>query len=599
MFKKIKKQNQGIALLWVLVLIIVMLIITGSMSSLIIKELTMSLGIDLSEQAYAAAKSGIEVGRKLGCEETVNVERSGSGILDTDLTYDVKTKKQTNGKCNITSIGSAGPEGRKVARKISSTQEQIFGTADVMVFPDNADTPATKVEGEDIFYFVDKADDGTIGKIVKDGNGGGKFFQQFDLTIPSTGQTYAGTYNNVTNDFVVVGGTSSGFQLVTGPLYSWHMTEIPLVADETMPTPGTTIRYRINYDENKMKVAVLKSDAEGNFKCIAASAQRNVGAYAFSKLAIFTDGASLENLSSHSGIKIYPTEAVLMNMVLTGTVNLPPTISLDLPNNITTPTYVIQPTVSANVVKVEFRIDSPTGTLLCTDTVASFECTWDVSGYDPGSSHTVFVTAYDGDSPAQTATDNDSAAISLFNITVSQMLEGGGAGIYGRVASSPPGIDCGPGHSAPSDCSHNFNPSEYILFTAANAAGYEFVRWVPTGASCQAVGGPANECRIPPPNSVTLVAYYKVAAATEYRVTVRIHGGGFVYEYINGEYFDSCLFGTCTSGPVAPGTTVVLEHNEIMILYPWLNWGGDCSGTAKTCTLIMNSDKSVDAYWAK
>ena len=28
---------------------------------------------------------------------------------------------------------------------------------------------------------------------------------------------------------------------------------------------------------------------------------------------------------------------------------------------------------------------------------------------------------------------------------------------------------------------------------------------------------------------------------------------------------------------------------------PWLGWGGACSGTARTCTVTMNSDKSVTA----
>jgi len=28
---------------------------------------------------------------------------------------------------------------------------------------------------------------------------------------------------------------------------------------------------------------------------------------------------------------------------------------------------------------------------------------------------------------------------------------------------------------------------------------------------------------------------------------------------------------------------------------PWVGWGGACSGTATTCSLAMNSDKSVTA----
>lgn len=56
-------MKKGVALLWVLVLSVVLLIITGTMVSYIIKESRFSINIEDSTKAYSAAKTGIEWGR--------------------------------------------------------------------------------------------------------------------------------------------------------------------------------------------------------------------------------------------------------------------------------------------------------------------------------------------------------------------------------------------------------------------------------------------------------------------------------------------------------------------------------------------------------
>lgn len=58
----ILKRKRGIALLWALVICLVMLIITGTMVSTIVKDSQSSVRIEESAQAYAAAKSGIDWG---------------------------------------------------------------------------------------------------------------------------------------------------------------------------------------------------------------------------------------------------------------------------------------------------------------------------------------------------------------------------------------------------------------------------------------------------------------------------------------------------------------------------------------------------------
>lgn len=58
--KKLKGQKSGVALLWSLVIITVLLVITGSMATVIIKESHMTVDITDSSQAYANAKSGTD-----------------------------------------------------------------------------------------------------------------------------------------------------------------------------------------------------------------------------------------------------------------------------------------------------------------------------------------------------------------------------------------------------------------------------------------------------------------------------------------------------------------------------------------------------------
>lgn len=49
-----------------------------------------------------------------------------------------------------------------------------------------------------------------------------------------------------------------------------------------------------------------------------------------------------------------------------------------------------------------------------------------------------------------------------------------------------------------------------------------------------------------------------------------------------------------TGSSFASGSTVTLTATPAAGS-PWMGWSGDCSGTATTCTLVMNADKKVTA----
>ncbi|NKE70325.1 hypothetical protein MNODULE_06145 [Nitrospiraceae bacterium HYJII51-Mn-bac16s-1-B09] len=54
---------------------------------------------------------------------------------------------------------------------------------------------------------------------------------------------------------------------------------------------------------------------------------------------------------------------------------------------------------------------------------------------------------------------------------------------------------------------------------------------------------------------------------------------------------------TCTSGPLSPGTRITLTVVPAAGA-PFQNWGGACSGTQTTCTLTLDSNKTVSATFA-
>lgn len=120
------KNEKGIALLWALITIAVLLAITGSMANLMIKESRMSTAIDGSISAYAAAESGIERGSYLVTQSPiVNPCESQPGCSvdsasDSPTYQIVITEDTSTDSFKIESTGRSGNTTRKIVKNVST-----------------------------------------------------------------------------------------------------------------------------------------------------------------------------------------------------------------------------------------------------------------------------------------------------------------------------------------------------------------------------------------------------------------------------------------------------------------------------------------------
>lgn len=145
--KKIFNNKKGVALLYALITISVLLVITGSMAGLIIKETKMSTSVDISTKAYAAAESGIAHGDFLLAtpdtgDENVVIALGEGGITKEidgpDLTYTLSISVDGADADShiITSTGKSGNSARRIEKKVNSSDSaQPF----IRAYKDNPD----------------------------------------------------------------------------------------------------------------------------------------------------------------------------------------------------------------------------------------------------------------------------------------------------------------------------------------------------------------------------------------------------------------------------------------------------------------------------
>jgi hypothetical protein len=145
----------------------------------------------------------------------------------------------------------------------------------------------------------------------------------------------------------------------------------------------------------------------------------------------------------------------------------------------------------------------------------------------------------------------------------------------GTVSSSPAGIDCG------ATCASRYNDGTSVTLTATPAAGSRFAAW--SGAGCSGTG----TCTVAM-NANTAVTATFVALRT---LTVIVSGkAGTVTSNPAGI---NCSSGTC-SAQFDDGTPVTLTSAPSG-KNRFGGWGGDCSGTVKTCALTMSANHAATA----
>lgn len=138
-------MKKGVALLWTLLIVIIMLIISGTMASYMSKEARMGVNIEESSRAYAFAKSGIDWGvlnaksATLDTSYCFNLDESISG--DDDVCVVVSDKIDGQDEKVIVSTGKANDvvrkieyivgdnEGSEITNIVNPPQDTIFNSS--------------------------------------------------------------------------------------------------------------------------------------------------------------------------------------------------------------------------------------------------------------------------------------------------------------------------------------------------------------------------------------------------------------------------------------------------------------------------------------
>ncbi len=162
-----------------------------------------------------------------------------------------------------------------------------------------------------------------------------------------------------------------------------------------------------------------------------------------------------------------------------------------------------------------------------------------------------------------------------FAINVSYNGSGGGL-----ITSAPSGINCG------AVCSANFVLNTPVTLTATPDAGSSFAGW--TGA-CSGTG----PCQITVTQATTVTAKFDhIPVNYALNVVVTGHMAGTVTSSPAG--ITACS-GNCSANFVE-GTSVTLTMNDpVDADGVFLGWSGACTGSGKTCTIIVNGAKTATA----
>jgi hypothetical protein len=175
-------------------------------------------------------------------------------------------------------------------------------------------------------------------------------------------------------------------------------------------------------------------------------------------------------------------------------------------------------------------------------------------------------------------TEEVCATSAVDSVTVTVGKSGTGTG---TVTSSPTGINCG------ASCSMAVTPGTLVTLTATPAAGSVFSGW--SGAGCTGTG----PCSFATNSSAAVTATFSPAPVTTppsvppttYALVVAKSGPGVVTA-------PGISCGSDCSDAYAANTSVTLTatpNNGTAVV----SWGGACAGTAATCTVAMDSAKSV------
>ena len=217
-----------------------------------------------------------------------------------------------------------------------------------------------------------------------------------------------------------------------------------------------------------------------------------------------------------------------------------------------------------------------------------------VAVYDLGSTVTLTATpgtgstfagwsgACSGTATCAVTLDNTKTVTATFNktnaTTPTLTVSKAGAGT-GKVTSNPAGIDCG------ATCTFAFTQGSSVTLTAAPDAGSTFAGW---SGACS---GTATTCTVTLDAAKSVVATFNKVTVTTPTLTVSKAGAGTGKVTSSPAGIDC---GATCSAPFTQGAAVTLtaapDNGSA-----FAGWSGACSGTATSCTVTLDSAKTVTA----
>jgi List-Bact-rpt repeat protein/hemolysin type calcium-binding protein len=147
----------------------------------------------------------------------------------------------------------------------------------------------------------------------------------------------------------------------------------------------------------------------------------------------------------------------------------------------------------------------------------------------------------------------------------------------GTVSSTPGGISCG------TDCEQDYAAGTTVALSGTAQTGWAFSSW--SGACSE-----AGSCSVTMNGAKSVTATF--TALPTYNLRVRTQNSGTVTISPPGI---SCA-SDCTEAYLS-GTVVTLTAVPTGFLGQLLFWQGDCSGSALTCDVTMNSAQDVTAVF--
>jgi hypothetical protein len=233
-----------------------------------------------------------------------------------------------------------------------------------------------------------------------------------------------------------------------------------------------------------------------------------------------------------------------------------------------------------------------TGSGTVTSSPAGISCGSDCSeAYNSGTVVTLTQTAASGSSFAgwsgactgtgacqvtMSAAKSATASFNLNPVTYTLTVAKAGTG-SGAITSSPSGISCG------ADCSESYNSGTVVTLSQAAASGSSFAGW---SGACTGTG----TCQVTMDTAKTVTASFSVSSGP-YTLSITKDGDGTGSVNSNPP---GIACGNYCSTTFAPGTVVTL-YISTPAGSLFTAWSGDCSGTALSCQITMNSSKSVTA----